>query len=315
MENLNFILGSLLKILCSEACCSCIDSLEFINLRLNRSIKTSMDCCLITHEHDPKGSIYAFDLDSDRCTVELNRLYNPHTSISGDCQFHRDVFGSCNGLLAMYNGEGIVLCNPATREHKTLSRFWGHCYGDYEMLREFGYDALNDDYKVIIMIQNYMENNTRVMVYSWKRKSLTRVEDLLGYSIIPTHNNPQPGGVLVGGSLHWVVNGKGNVKDRVILAFGLGDEKFFELPKPQMESENISLHMVEIGGSLALCSSWPHWMNEIWVMKEYGVMESWTKLFNLTNSNRISGNICIRSHVPVKLNSGIAGSSSQLSKQ
>ncbi|KAG8656301.1 F-box protein CPR1-like [Manihot esculenta] len=295
MEILCFLpIETLLRFRClSKTCCSCIDSSEFINLHLNQSLKTNTNRNLIIHELEPKGSIYAIELDSlesDRCPVELHRLYNPHfdTFMHGHGS---DVFGSCNGLLAMYNNEGIVLWNPATRKHKTLPRFWGHCYGDYEMLHGFGYDALNDDYKLIIMSQHYMENNIRVMVYSLKGNSSTRVEDLLGYSIIRTYDKRRSVGVLAGGSLHWVVNRKGDVTDRVILAFGVGDEKFCELPKPQMESENICLYVEEIGGRLAICRQWPYWIYEIWIMKEYGVMESWTKLFNFTSSTACRHNL------------------------
>ncbi|XP_021609135.1 F-box protein CPR1 [Manihot esculenta] len=248
---------TLLRFRClSKTCRFCIDTPEFINLHLNRSIKTNTNRNIIIHELEPKGSIYMINLDSlksDRCPVELHM--HRHGS---DLQFYGDVVGSCNGLLPVYNGEGMVLWNPATRKHKTLPRFWGHCYGDYKMLLGFGYDAINDDYKVIVMIQHYMENNIRVLVYSLKLNSLTRVENLLGYSIIRTFrinadSYNKLGGVLVGGSLHWVVNLKGNIEDRVILAFGVVDEKLSELPKPEMESGDISLYVEEIGGRLLIC--------------------------------------------------------------
>ncbi|KAG8656302.1 F-box/kelch-repeat protein At3g06240 [Manihot esculenta] len=279
MEILSFLpVQTLLRFRClSKACCSCIDNPEFINLHLKHTIKTDLNRSLVIHGLESKGSFYAIDLDSSRHIPLKLYISESNQRHRSDLQFHGNVFGSCNGLLAMYNGESILLWNPATRKHKTLPKFWGHCYGDYEMLHGFGYDALNDDYKLIVMIEHYMENNVRVMVYSLKGKLLTSVKDLLGYTIFGSYHDTEPLGVFVGGSLHWVVQRKGNIRDGVILAFDLGDEKFFELPRPAcMEDEYFFFHVQEIGGSLALYKSWAVWVDEVWIMKEYGVMESWS---------------------------------------
>ncbi|OAY37722.1 hypothetical protein MANES_11G123900v8 [Manihot esculenta] len=285
---------TLLRFRClSKTCCSFIDSPEFINLHLNQSIKTSTSRSLIIHEIKPDGSIYGIDLDSsesDRCARELHRPNRSYfdTLLSyaytvydiWDRKFYGDVFGSCNGLLAMYNGQGIILWNPSTRKHRTLPRFWGRSHCEYELLRGFGYDAVNDEYKLIVLIQPHMDNNVRVVVYSLKANSLTRIKYLHNYSIIRKCNNRRSIGVLVGGSLHWVVELKGDTKGRVILAFDLVEEKIYELAIPDMNMNGHSyLHVEELGGSLAICGLAGDWIFEIWVMKEYGKMESWTKIF------------------------------------
>ncbi|KAJ9190083.1 hypothetical protein P3X46_001316 [Hevea brasiliensis] len=113
-------------------------------------------------------------------------------------------------------GEGVILWKPPTKRDQILST----------MLRGFSYDAINDDYKVIIMTQPYMENNMRVMVYSLKGNSSRRVEDLLDYSFVKYNRHESSSGVIFNGSLHWVVDRKGKVFNRFILAFDLGDEKF-----------------------------------------------------------------------------------------
>ncbi|KAF2318737.1 hypothetical protein GH714_010397 [Hevea brasiliensis] len=68
--------------------------------------------------------------------------------------------------------------------------------------------------------------------------------------------------------------------DDLILAFDLGNEKFRELPKPQI-MKGYSLRVAELGGSLAISCLRLGTFVEIWVMKEHGITESWTKLFRI----------------------------------
>ncbi|KAF2318762.1 hypothetical protein GH714_010522 [Hevea brasiliensis] len=268
---------TLLRFRClSKRCCSFIDSPDFINLHLNRSIKTSTNRSLIIDEIKPEGSIFAVDLDSsDRCPVELHRPHKPFAArtvydyitvataenvyydiiakerIFRPRKFSSDVFGSCNGLLAMYNGNGMSLWNPSTKKHQILPKFWSHdeCNVCDRITVGFGYDSINNDYKVIMMFQHkgmslhYIKNpKIRVMVYSLKEKRV----------------------------------------DNVILAFDLGNEKFCELPKPHSNGYEVyCLRVAELRGSLAISCSCMGTAVEVWVMKEYGITESWTKLFRI----------------------------------
>ncbi|XP_021660715.2 F-box protein CPR1-like [Hevea brasiliensis] len=159
---------TLLRFRClSKTCCSCIDSPDF--LHLNRSIKISTNRRLIIDEIKPKGLIFAVDLDSsDGCPLELHPPHKPFVDTVEsvyDCftgkrilrsnKFSPDAFGSCNGLLAMYNGGGMSLWNPSTKKHQILPKFWSH--DEYnrrdKILVGFGYDSINNDYKVIMMFQ------------------------------------------------------------------------------------------------------------------------------------------------------------------
>ncbi|KAF2318755.1 hypothetical protein GH714_010479 [Hevea brasiliensis] len=303
---------TLLRFRClSKRCCSFIDSPDFINLHLNRSIKTSTNRSLIIDEIKPEGSIFAVDLDSsDRCPVELHRPHKPFAArtvydyitvataenvyydiiakerIFRPRKFSSDVFGSCNGLLAMYNGNGMSLWNPSTKKHQILPKFWSHdeCNVCDRITVGFGYDSINNDYKVIMMFQHkgmslhYIKNpKIRVMVYSLKGNSSTRIKDLNDY-FLPYNGHSVP----VSGSLHWVVSNQEKRVDNVILAFDLGNEKFCELPKPHSNGYEIyCLRVAELRGSLAISCSCMGTAVEVWVMKEYGITESWTKLFRI----------------------------------
>ncbi|KAF2318739.1 hypothetical protein GH714_010414 [Hevea brasiliensis] len=257
---------TLLRFRClSKTCCSSIDSPDFINLHLNRSIKTSTNRSLIVDELKTEGSIFVVDLDlSDRCPVELHR---PHKSFTDSVE------------------ERHVLVESINEEAQNLPQFWSH--DEYnrndKILVGFGYDSINNDYKVIKMIQYnsmYLSSNKndkiRVTVYSLKGNSSTRIDDLNDYYIYLRGDS----GVAVSGSLHWVVWSQEKRPDDLILAFDLGNEKFRELPKPQI-MKGYSLRVAELGGSLAISCLRLGTFVEIWVMKEHGITESWTKLFRI----------------------------------
>ncbi|OAY52870.1 F-box protein CPR1 [Manihot esculenta] len=312
---------TLLRFRClSKKCCSCIDSPDFIYFHLNRSIKTCTNRSLIIDDVFPEGSIYAVDLDSsesDRSLVELHRPYKPFVntveSVLSDTtdryivrprKFYSDVFGSCNGLLAMYNCSGVTLWNPSTKKHRNIPEFWSDIESNTcdRILEGFGYDPINNDYKVIMIYQrNELHYKAKLheiksVVYSLKGNCSTRIEDLNGYYISFSGHSA---GVSVGGSLHWVVSReeKRYQFDKSILAFDLVNEKFYELPKPRIKGE-LFVSLSELGGSLAITySSSTRMFIEIWVMKEYGIIDSWTKIIridgeeNLLKSDRYAANL------------------------
>ncbi|KAG8656303.1 hypothetical protein MANES_04G117900v8 [Manihot esculenta] len=258
---------SLLRFRClSKTCCSCIDSPDFIKLHLNRSIKTRTNRSLVIHEILPKGSTYAIDLDSSESNRHPMKLHH---------KFHGDVFD-------------LTLWNPATKKHRNLPRFWDHCQSDDKMLRGFGYNAENDDYKVIVITQLFFMYHPTFWVYSLKANSLTRTDVLIDCSII-NDNRHDSVGVFAGGSVHWVVNRRGYFDNKVILAFNLNNESFCELPKPRTRSTDLVMYLGELGGSLAI--SYP-WDCEIWE-KLYGLPKPHTKSDPFACLGEIGGSLAI----------------------
>ncbi|XP_050229499.1 F-box protein CPR1-like [Mercurialis annua] len=90
-------------------------------------------------------------------------------------------------------------------------------------------------------------------------------------------------GVLVGSFLHWVAHPRDVVSayHNFILAFDLRDETFRQVPQPRdtMDGKKEVLNMVsELGG--CLCVSYGN--ADIWIMKEYGIEDSWTKLLSIS---------------------------------
>jgi F-box interacting protein len=84
------------------------------------------------------------------------------------------------------------------------------------------------------------------------------------------------------GALHWVTVRRLSDKELInfIMVLDLGDEVFHEIALPKLSEEDDYLAQGSLsayGNSLALFLEIKHGLN-IWVMKEYGVESSWTKV-------------------------------------
>ncbi|CAA0817978.1 F-box protein CPR30 [Striga hermonthica] len=226
-------------------------------LHLRKSAETNSYRTLMV---EPDEELLYVDLDS------LQRLE------TGDVRFNRGfVDGSCNGLiLLVLNPQSILLWNPSTRKQNPLPPA---CPEDTSRVVRYalGYDSKHRDYKVVMVDQTtpeweVFESVTRV--YSLTTNSWKLVGDF-PYAL-PTN---EPWGLYLNDSLHTVI------RHCLILAFDLAREEFYELPKPDYHGFSHGLVLVEeLGGCLAAVVVPEMSISEVWVMKEYGVKESWSRL-------------------------------------
>lgn len=114
-----------------------------------------------------------------------------------------------------------------------------------------------------------------VNVYMLKRNTWRRVKNS-PYD----HSVKCPAsGIFLNGSLHWLAS---KVSDHsfTIAAFDLTTEEFLEVALPSgVDNYNLLLHELAVVGEclcLIYCTIYGH--NDVWVMKKYGVEESWTKI-------------------------------------
>ncbi|KAF2284835.1 hypothetical protein GH714_031012 [Hevea brasiliensis] len=97
-----------------------------------------------------------------------------------------------------------------------------------------------------------------------------------------------PSQVMVNGRLHWFnwsfIHRR---SDNRLISFDLADEKFRMVPNPDSAVfERHGYHrlkLVTTGGCLSVVLNINYGSFEIWVMKEYGVRQSWTKEFNISS--------------------------------
>ncbi|KAF9622868.1 hypothetical protein IFM89_034998 [Coptis chinensis] len=94
----------------------------------------------------------------------------------------------------------------------------------------------------------------------------------------------------VNGALHWLATRIPRPRSRVILSFDLKDEVFKEIRHPhptELFSKDVYFELVELGGLLCLFGIQLRVELHIWVMKQYGVFGSWTKLSHPKFPNNI----------------------------
>lgn len=74
--------------------------------------------------------------------------------------------------------------------------------------------------------------------------------------------------------------------ENLLAAFDLRTEGYRLFPEPNYSEERVHVTMRVLGESLfVVCNYYVSFYIDIWVMKEYAVKESWTKLFRVAVSD------------------------------
>ncbi|KAF7127837.1 hypothetical protein RHSIM_Rhsim11G0051000 [Rhododendron simsii] len=108
------------------------------------------------------------------------------------------------------------------------------------------------------------------------------------------------------GVLHWAAKAEGNWNNRLVLSFDLCDEVFRMIKMPNdLESARFDITTSVFGGFLSLlCEDNVDRASKscsIWIMKEYGVVDSWYKYVKIDLTGGITGVIGIRKNGHVLL--------------
>ncbi|XVE87676.1 hypothetical protein DITRI_Ditri19aG0006900 [Diplodiscus trichospermus] len=252
---------------------SLIDDQDFIKLHLRHSVDSHTNHTLILKNSE----LHAADL---ACLGPFAKLEHPLMSYNHEIK----ILGSCNGLLFIRNiVEDMAIWNPSTRKHRVLPSL-GSCNG---YVYGFGHDPISDDYKVVkIMHLGRVDGKpleTEVKVCSLKRNRWRKIQD------IPcVFSFPGAKGVFASGALHWVLTQKLQLSEEtVIVALDLGSESYREVPQPEYKDKIFQLNVGVLGGSLCAMANYDDVRVDLWIMKEYGVKDSWTRLFSVASEEVI----------------------------
>ena len=244
----------------------------------------------------------AFSDDSGG-SMGFNYLFN-----IGNFKYPVKLLDSCDGLLCIVDFDGkIVLWNPSTRQCNLLPPNPNTCYSSG--CHGFGFDSSTDDYKVVavsIVLEHggltggyefepslhnlNVYSRSVVDVFSLKSNKWKRIE--AKHSTTVLGNNA----TFLHGVVHWIGFGS-NDDDWIhgfhrIIAFDLEKEQFREMAMPMPKGMEYS-KMSVVGGCLYLLN-YNNDPTEIWVMKEYGIDTSWSKItspYNCSIDLRRSSNI------------------------
>ncbi|XVF46216.1 hypothetical protein PTKIN_Ptkin03bG0009600 [Pterospermum kingtungense] len=239
---------------------------------------------------------------------ELNQPLKLHQPDQG----RTEVMGSCNGLLCLVNENkklnesnqsywtlmSITLWNITTEDYKVLPLDVPRPGSQFELtFYGFGHDWINDDYKVVKIVELQLPDKhigkekvysiSEVKVYSLKTNTWRRVTEEVPNCFIRDHPRCwRMGGRFIRGALHWFVqrNQPESPDFRCcILAFDVETEKYdeIELPDGMKNLPEDNWRDTKFLGTLQGClcvfsSGRDHY---IWLMKDYGVKESWTLIY------------------------------------
>ncbi|GAA0166616.1 hypothetical protein LIER_21735 [Lithospermum erythrorhizon] len=267
-----------------------IQSPNFISMHFNYTD----NIVLIKHAHVvnsnghiPKYlSVFSFHSNDKSLTTLAPILEIPHF----DAHLS-EVLGPCNGIICITDYSRIVLCNPATREFKLLPP---SSYRSSDQIlccnkgTGFGVDSdsVDCDFKVVRILRILDKNDIsrypgyRAELYSLRANSWRQLDYVLPY--IEYCRSFE---IFFNGACHWYAcNHK-----YIILSFNVHSELFEEIDIPSnylpMTGQSECLQI--LNGSLAFVAytsdvilSNQNYI-DIWAMKEYGVAESWLKMFHV----------------------------------
>jgi F-box interacting protein len=237
-----------------------------------------------SHKVYPLRSIF-----TNCTTTDGTHIKSPlHSENNRDDGIHIDA--SCDGILCLTQGQDIaVLWNPSIRKYKILPPLENQCArrdGDGKTIYGFGYDQISDNYKVVsvFMYKCYSSNDsittykTQVKVHTLGTNSWRLID---GFPYGGSCNFYYGPGKSVSGTINWLVSIIGSKNLPHILSLDLGTESYQEILQPDYGDEGVkkvNFLAFEILRD-CLCFLRGHdYEQDIWLMKEYGNRESWTKL-------------------------------------
>nr|XP_023892793.1 F-box protein CPR1-like [Quercus suber] len=270
---------SLIRLRCvSKSWNSLITSSAFINSHLTRSFSLPSNKLIVRH----------YNNDS------FDQIQNTEFPLTSRRIQHFILIGSANGLFSLHEQERYILWNPSIRKFITLPKpcITVKAHGSYIgcCRQAFGFDPRTNDYKVVRIAFPSRINKSEeakpplIEVYSlnegcWRITSASFPPD------INLTNWCSPAASL-NGAVHFAAEYVYKPSGPLVLSFDLHDEVFHVIPLPNVTFKWANnVHTSVIGGSLSLLFHYVrHADNKccaIWVMKEYGVVDSWTKQFTV----------------------------------
>ncbi|KAK9291829.1 hypothetical protein L1049_019779 [Liquidambar formosana] len=236
---------------------------------------TASSCVLLRFTNPPFRGLGLYDFEDaesgDSAAIVFTKQHNiPKLEI--------ELSSSFNGLLCFRDLgciEPLYVSNPITGEYMTIPTVGKNSMG-YRFVYGFGISPNSSQCKVIrISTARPYGEKWEAMVYALGAGAWRSIGD------VPYQFFNQPFGACLNGALHWRASSFSGASE-LICCFDLENEEFRLLPLPPCYHERrfCSIKLGVLGGCLYMSGfdptcSYPD--VEIWVMKEYGVEESWTK--------------------------------------
>ncbi|KAK3025705.1 hypothetical protein RJ639_041710 [Escallonia herrerae] len=261
-------------------------SFKTAHLKLNASLKRNHCILLKRFLQESNKSVLSFLSDeiSGDDHVPPTEITIPHSN-----EFLQ-MLGPCNGLVCLTDHCDIILCNPSIRDFKVLpAPSFNYPKGLFSstMGVGFGFDPLSSEYKVIRIAElheddeswGYRFHSVIVEIYNLNTKCWRETD-----AIVPCVWFFPCSEVLFNGHFHWWANDK-DYGGESILSFHMSTEVFQEIRLPNVcafpDGNERGFLVLNESIALLLFNPSEHTSFDIWLMTEYGVAESWTKLHTI----------------------------------
>ncbi|KAJ1424958.1 F-box-like domain superfamily [Sesbania bispinosa] len=257
---------------------SLISDTHFAKLHLSRS---TMDPTMSHHQlllptRTGQGEVIS-------CSVKslFNDPVTPYENVEFRLRHKYEILGTCNGLVCLtdYRNGYVRLWNPSTRLVSRKSPFMDVDDDEVAICHGFGYDCVSDKYRVVLIFPDPTYDNayrtvTKVYTFGDTSWTTTKRSSFFGY---PTNGV----GKFVGGALNWVANVAKDVTpfQWVILSYDMEKEVFGQVLLPDFGDDKPHGPIPAVlKDCLCVCYDYKETHLVVWLMKEYGVTESWIKL-------------------------------------
>ncbi|XP_073131532.1 F-box/kelch-repeat protein At3g23880-like [Henckelia pumila] len=269
---------SLLKFRCvSKSWLTLICSRQFIKSHLNNSrvgrnlsnYRIMFTICSPTFDlkHCPLSSLMQ-EPSTDACSIDYPKKHTQRAVWFVD---------SCNGLICLaLNEKELFFWNPSTRKSKKLPPVNVNIKRGFYNIYGFGYNECDDDYKVVgifCVFGNAGAYESMVKIYSSKTNSWKRMEDFKGG--VPLDDS----GKFASGKLHWSASSKLGLDFRWdIVSLDMKNEEYGIVEQPNYGEREFDSTLGVLGECLCVLCNYLCINADLWVLKEYGVKQSWTKV-------------------------------------
>ncbi|KAK9681729.1 hypothetical protein RND81_10G023700 [Saponaria officinalis] len=263
-----------------------INSSTFINIHQKYSVESR------SHDYYSEFLIISNEFGSNTCEL---MYIDDHNSTSLRNFKIEDVnnftyfstVGSCNGFICLKLSDyysGFKLCNPLTKEFRNIIDHPRDRIRKIVCLKKyrFGYNSVGRDYNIVIVTSyrkySYPPLFGGVVQVNSTRTNSWKTTDEFSPKLFLTRK-----GVAINNTLHWNVlkeREKDDSNKNDILKFDLHTEKLGRISySAQLKNELDFDLMVSNGRLCTVTKNVTTDRIRIWTMNEYGISESWMKLY------------------------------------
>ncbi|KAJ8759577.1 hypothetical protein K2173_007206 [Erythroxylum novogranatense] len=261
---------------------SLINRSGFISKTLSYTLLSrnpSSQVFILSNHRDLGSSICSLYLDPYTVDDYIHDIPSPFPT---DKAYRCKLIDSIHGLVCVVvkfvcpslDPAEIYIWNPLIRRYIKTPKC-SLIGSDPRLVFGFGFDSIRNDYKVIVIgCHREVFSEFRIQLYSSKEGSWRDInEQWLNSSGI--YLSKFPSRRFLNGVIHWLALGEDD--ESLILCFDVSRETFKTMKLPYNDLYRTKLF--QIGESLA-CFHRHAPVFGIWLMEDYGVESSWTKIYS-----------------------------------